>query len=161
MLFYMGKASWWLAIVLISAGIIFWRQWPDQYVHIIVCDVGQGDAMLMTYRFNQVLIDGGEDNGRILSCLGKHLPFWDRELELVVATHPEADHIGGLTEVIIRYQVENVVMPDAGKSTQVFWDLYQAVRESGTNLAIADTGMRIKIGGMELKVISRIKMSSG
>ena len=53
-----------------------------QKIEIIVCDVGQGDAILIQQEGTQILIDGGPDNS-ILNCLGRHMPFWDREIELL------------------------------------------------------------------------------
>lgn len=81
---------------------------PDNKMHLINCNVGQGDAILITLGFKQILIDGGKDN-RVLSCLDKNLPFWDRQIDVVIATHDDDDHIGGLAEVIKRYKVKNLI----------------------------------------------------
>src|SRR3990167_3526151 len=78
---------------------------PDAKLHLIACDVGQGDGILAVYKDTQVLIDGGADES-ILECLSKYVPFWDRQLELVVLTHPQLDHYGGLIEVFRRYSVD-------------------------------------------------------
>lgn len=127
-------------------------QWPDGHYRIIACDVGQGDATLITQGTTQILVDGGRKAEAVLACLGRHMPFWDRRVELVVATHPEQDHIGGLPEVIRRYQVEAVLVSDAGKPTQVFNRWLTAVQESGARLAVADAGMRLNAGRIAIKV---------
>ena len=88
-------------------GAVF--QLPDQKLHLVFCDVGQGDAILVSYQTVQILIDGGPDN-RVLNCLSRHLPFWDRKIEMIVLTHPQADHFGGLIEVIKRYSVSQFVI---------------------------------------------------
>lgn len=62
-------------------------------------DVGQGDAIYIEApNGNQVLIDGGRGR-QTLRALGRVMPFWDRSLDLVVATHPDQDHIGGLPDI--------------------------------------------------------------
>ncbi|MBT7183758.1 MAG: MBL fold metallo-hydrolase [Candidatus Pacebacteria bacterium] len=103
-----------------------WSSWPDEYVHLVFCDVGQGDATLVTMGFTQVLIDGGRSD-EVLSCLEEHIPFWDRTIELVVATHADADHIGGLDSVIEEYDVLQIMSTQFIKDSQVFLDFKQAV----------------------------------
>ena len=72
-------------------------------------DVGQGDGIFVeTPNGNQVLIDGGPDN-KVLQELAKVIPFYDREIDMVVATHPHADHIAGLIGVLERYDVKNIL----------------------------------------------------
>ena len=66
---------------------------PDGRVHVFILDVGQGDAVLVQRGQMQVLVDGGPDPERICLELGERMPFWDRRVELVVSTHPHADHI--------------------------------------------------------------------
>ena len=53
----------------------------DKNLHLIACDVGQGDAILAVYGNTQILTDGGPGNA-VLSCLEKYMPFWDREIEV-------------------------------------------------------------------------------
>ncbi len=81
---------------------------PDQNLHLVFCDVGQGDAILVHYKNKQVLIDGGppKKSGQLLSCLSSAMPFWDRRIEVVVNTHPDEDHFGGLVEVVKRYRID-------------------------------------------------------
>lgn len=84
------------------------REWPDQNVHIIFCDVGQGDAILITHAFTQLLVDGGKDSS-VLHCLENNLPFWDKKIEVVLATHPDADHIGGLASVFEQFSTDLII----------------------------------------------------
>ncbi len=72
-------------------------------------DVGQGDAILIeTPDGVQALIDGGPD-GTVLRELAGELSWGDRTLDLVVGTHPDKDHIGGLIEVLARYTVASIL----------------------------------------------------
>src|SRR3990167_9026319 len=85
--------------------LLVFFQLPDHKLHIYYCDVGQGDGIYIRMP-NQadVLIDGGPD-GKILACLGKYMPFYDRTIYLVLLTHPQKDHLQGLIDVLKRYTV--------------------------------------------------------
>lgn len=87
----------------------FFLNLPDGNLHIFFFDVGQGDSILIKTPDNQkILIDGGPDN-QVLTRLGSALPFYDRTIDVIVATHPQADHITGLIEVLKRYQVNMIL----------------------------------------------------
>lgn len=71
-------------------------------------DVGQGDAIFIeSPTGEQMLIDGGPGS-TVLEKLEAVMPFWDRSLDAVLLTHPHADHVDGLVEVVDRYEVETV-----------------------------------------------------
>ncbi len=92
-------------------GIFFYQnaKLNDGKLHIIVCDVGQGDGILIrTPDGSDILVDGGPDDS-ILNCLSSHMPFWDRTIELMVLTHPHTDHAAGLVDVLKRYTVLHFV----------------------------------------------------
>ncbi len=98
---------------------------PDDNLEVIFCDVGQGDAILVNYKNKQVLIDGGlsKNSGRLLSCLSTQMPFWDRTIEVVVNTHPDEDHFGGLVEIVKRYRIDNYL--HNGFSNSRSWEFGQ------------------------------------
>lgn len=85
-------------------------KWIDTKVHIVVCDVGQGDAILIYQGFFQVLIDSSRGN-QVLKCLATYVPFWDHTIEVVVITHFHSDHTGGVAAVGQRYQIERIFAP--------------------------------------------------
>jgi competence protein ComEC len=92
-------------------GIIFYQnaKLNDGKLHVVVCDVGQGDGILIrTADGSDILVDGGPDDS-ILNCLASHMPFWDRTIELMVLTHPHTDHAEGLIDVLKRYAVLHFV----------------------------------------------------
>ena len=79
---------------------------PDGSVHIIVLDVGQGDAILIEGdRGGRILVDGGPDPNLLVSRLDGFIPAWDRRLDAIVLTHPHDDHVAGLVAVVERYHV--------------------------------------------------------
>lgn len=80
---------------------------PQLRVHFL--DVGQGDAIFIEVpNGRQVLIDGGRDRS-VLRELGSIMGFFDRDIDMVIATHPDQDHIGGLVDVLERYEVASVL----------------------------------------------------
>lgn len=83
---------------------------PDKErgLKIIFLNVGQGDAILIqTPTKKNILIDGGPDK-RIIYKLDRYLPFYARQIDLMILTHPDTDHLNGLVEVLKRYKVEMV-----------------------------------------------------
>lgn len=75
---------------------------------IYFLNVGQGDSEYIKFRDgHDILIDGGPDQ-KVLSELGKVMDFGDRRIDLIVLTHPHADHLTGLIDVISRYEVGEV-----------------------------------------------------
>lgn len=125
---------------------------PDNQLHLVFCDVGQGDAILIYQGSTQVLIDGGP-NQKVLNCLSHHLPFWDREIEVIVATHSDADHITGLVDVIERYDVKQFVISSLGKDSAVFEEFKKAVLEEKAAVYFPKAGDKIKIDSFELAVL--------
>jgi competence protein ComEC len=126
---------------------------PDGKLRLIACDVGQGDATLLVYGNTQVLIDGGATN-KVLDCLGKYIPFWDREIEMVILTHPDSDHFGGLTEVIKRYKVDNFLYNGLDSSTQGYQALRNGVGGGGMTTYIAKAGTKVRVGKIYLDILS-------
>lgn len=148
----MRKVVVWLGFLFLLALIFVFSQWPDGKTHIIACDVGQGDAILVTNGFSQVLIDGGPDDS-VLSCLERHLPFWDRQLELVVLTHPETDHFRGLTEVVARYWVSQLVAHNLVGKAADFERFRAAVLESGVSVHAPVAGEVVRVGDLSFLVL--------
>lgn len=135
-----------LTILILLAGMVLLR-WPDTNVKLVVCDVGQGDAILLISGFSQMLIDGGKDS-QVIDCLSRHLPFWDRRLEIVIATHPDADHVGGLATVLQIYNVEQLLVSTT-KETADFELFKQAVQigvQNGMKITKPSLGTRLILG---------------
>ncbi len=102
----------------------------DAHMHVVFCDVGQGDGIYIRTVGNvDIVIDGGPQNGKMMECLAHYMPFWDREIELVFATHPDADHVGGLVQVLAGYKVDSFSTSTEKNlnNTHVFEALREAV----------------------------------
>ncbi|OHA46231.1 MAG: hypothetical protein A3B75_03040 [Candidatus Terrybacteria bacterium RIFCSPHIGHO2_02_FULL_43_14] len=118
----------------------------SDYLKVDFFDVGQGDsAFIETPSGWQVLIDGGPDS-TVVSKLGQVMPAWDRSLDVVVATHPEADHIAGLIEVLKNYKVDYVVETGMAKDTEVSRAWAEAVKNEGAKVIYADGPKRVLFG---------------
>ena len=76
-----------------------------QELKVYYLDVGQGDSILIDYGVTEVLIDGGDRSPGIVNSISSIV---DGELEVMVATHPHADHIGGLIDVLDKYKVTEI-----------------------------------------------------
>jgi len=97
----------------------------DGKTHIFMLDIGQGDSFLIEAPDGKkLLIDGGRDT-TVLSELAKVLPVSDRTIDVMIATHPDADHIGGLQYVLQRYNVKLFLTSQVLTDTKTFAALYQ------------------------------------
>ncbi len=106
-------------------------------------DVGQGDAILIEAPGGaRVLIDGGK-GGAVLRALGEQLAFGDRSLDVIIATHPDLDHIGGLPEVFARYEVGMFIEPCVADDGADYAALREAVRQEGLETVCAGAGMAL------------------
>ena len=101
-----------------------WQQWPDGRLRVVFCDVGQGDASLIVLGSFQALIDTGPSEQKLFACLGKEMPFWDRQIDLVFISHPQADHNGALKGLVSRYKVGKVIEKAIDKDIYRYKDLY-------------------------------------
>ena len=113
-------------------------------------DVGQGDAIFIDAPSGrQVLIDGGKGRA-VLRQLSRVMPWYDRSIDVVVATHPDADHIGGLPDVLKRYRVERVFyssVDDDGSDQRAFVDALEEEVRGGAEKLIARRGQILVLGG--------------
>jgi len=127
---------------------------PDERLHVSFLDVGQGDAILIRKGNQQVLVDGGPSPQAIGLGLGEKMPFWDRTIELVVSTHPSADHVAGLIEVLDRYRVEQVLSPALDFQSEIYSEWLRLVGENGIEVTAAQAGQQIDLGGVIIEVLN-------
>lgn len=101
----------------------------NKNLKITFLNIGQGDASFIEFpNGEQMLVDCAVD-ARILEALGRVLPYYDRDLDYLVVTHPDADHYGGCIDVLKNYQIKNIIYngmkKEHDKLWQWFWDLAQ------------------------------------
>lgn len=129
---------------------------PDGDLHVAFLDVGQGDAtFIQTPSGRQILVDGGLYPSVLNDELGRQLPFWDRQLDLVVATHPDADHVSGLVGVLERYRVDQLLTDGTEPGASQVYDAVLAAAAVGdVPVHHAQAGELIEIGdGVRLAVL--------
>ncbi len=99
------------------AGLYLWDLWQKPELQVYFFDVGQGDSIFIEAKDGtQILIDGGPTN-KILPLLGGVMPFYDHSIDAIILTHPHADHVTGLIEVLKRYNVGEVIESGVGYNT--------------------------------------------
>jgi competence protein ComEC len=133
------------ASLFLLAAIFFYQnaRFNDGKLHLVVCNVGQGDGIFIrTPNGSDILIDGGPDDS-ILNCLSSHMPFWDRTIELMVLTHPHVDHLTGLISVVKRYRVMHYVTENVENQTASFKRLQDALATQHLTAKYAFAGDRI------------------
>ena len=128
---------------------------PDGRLHVAFLDVGEGDAIFIKGPQGQkVLIDGGPDPDALGAHLGSVLPFWDRTLDLVVLTHPDEDHLGGLVGALERYRVQAILTPGLECDTLVCKRWEELLTEGELEPMVATRGTEVRLGaGLELTVL--------
>ncbi len=109
-------------------------------------DVGQGDAIFIESPTGvQVLIDGGP-NASVLRALSEEMGFLDRSIDIVIATHADKDHIGGLVDVFDRYEISEVVMTENRSATNADNAFIEQIEREGAEVAIARRGLAYELG---------------
>lgn len=129
---------------------------PNGRLHVAFLDVGQGDATLITTPSGrQILVDGGLHPSVLNDALGRHLPFWDRDIDLLITSHPDADHVAGLATVFDRYAIGQLLTNGSGLGTsQVYDGVLRLAADHGTTIAPLTSGSGVAIGdGVVLDVL--------
>jgi len=144
-----------LSITIFIWGVVLYED-HGGVLTVAFLDIGQGDSIYIEApNGNQVLIDGGP-NKKVLRELGEVMPFYDRSIDVVVATHPDKDHVGGLVSVIENFSVDAVVEPGVGSDTKIYQSFENVIEEKGIERVLARRGMIIVLdskGGVYLHIL--------
>lgn len=121
---------------------------------VVFLDVGQGDAIFVQSPSGvQMLIDAGR-NQEVLRGLGEVMSFSDGDIDYVLATHPDADHIGGLGGVLDRFNVAHVIRTDNESDSLLWEETEKKIEMERTMVTIARRGQRFDLGdGVFLDII--------
>ena len=139
-----------LALLLYFSYQIFVESKPLQVVFL---DVGQGDSILIQKGTKQILIDGGPSGKTELAKLGEYLPYFDREIEVVIATHPDRDHIAGFIDVARNYKIGKIIATGAEKDTTVFKEWKDLINYKKIETIEARRGDEVSLGDSRLKIV--------
>src|SRR3989338_5707869 len=116
-----NKFIFFVALILVGLGVLLiWQSLQIGKFRFIACDVGQGDGMMIIAPNGaEIVVDGGPGS-RITDCLSRHMPLWDRTIEMVVLTHPHSEHMEGFLDIFNRYEVKTVLDTVAFNKTQLY-----------------------------------------
>lgn len=142
-----------LSIVFMSVGLIISLVSPHT-LRVSFLDVGQGDAILVqTPSGHDMLIDGGASDA-VLARLSEDMSYFDRQLDVMIATHDDADHITGLIPVLQKFDVDAIVTSPIRSSTEIADDLHARVDEERGSHHIGAKGDMIDFGdGVIVRVL--------
>jgi len=140
-----------LAVVLAVIGLLTIGVWGQGTLDVYFLDVGQGDAILIDYGTYEMLIDGGPDG----ACVAEIAPYIDGHLEIVVATHPHSDHIGGLDDVLRAFEVDAVYTNgDRSATTNAYKQFAAAVDTENLVETPAHSESKITLDDLVFHVLS-------
>ena len=132
---------------------------PTGALEVHFLNIGQGDAIFVsTPAKRQVLIDGGRPDSPILKKLADKMPFYDRDIDLVVATHMDADHIGGLIRVLENFKVGGILVSTTGSDTDLSDKLWKIIKEKNIPVVKVKAGDKFTIDNdVEMLILSPLE----
>jgi len=120
---------------------------------LVFCDVGQGDAIYIRAEKYDILIDGGPaQNGgggadeSVVDCLNRHMPLYDKSIELMIATHADLDHYGGFLDVLDSYTVDNFATSPGDSEVKGYVELMNKLSGLGVSIRRITQGDKINVG---------------
>jgi competence protein ComEC len=126
---------------------------PDGKLHLIFCNVGQGDAAYIVFpNGRDMLVDGGPDN-KVIDCLSRHMPFWDKKLDMVVLSHPQKDHLEGLIPVLQKYQVNYFIRSNITNTSEGFKQLAGLIKQKHVIERLVHQGELMMVDDAKLTVL--------
>ena len=130
----------------------------DGEMQLHVIDVGQGDSTLIMSKDGIVLVDAGP--GSAEDSLVEYLKdVGITTIDYAIFTHPDEDHIGGADVVINNFEVKNVIMPNATKTTKTFEKMIEAIEQSDANVIEATSGASYTLGDIAFRILAPNKAS--
>lgn len=157
----MNKPVLFIFGILVAANIFSWSLFAEvyhnRYLVVDFLNVGQGDSsFIKTPEGYKIIIDGGPDYNKAAEKLAKEMPFWDKEIDLMILTHPEQDHFAGLFKILQLYDVKNIIWTGDEKDTEEFKKFALMVKQEqaeGSKVYQVDAGDKILFGKTEMDVL--------
>ncbi|MFA6296368.1 MAG: ComEC/Rec2 family competence protein [Patescibacteria group bacterium] len=152
--------------IIVVFGLLNIVLWPavfksDKNLTAYFFDIGQGDASYFrTVDSQDVLIDGGPSS-KILEKLGKVMPYYDKNIELMILSHSHADHIDGLVDVLKRYDVGEVLYFVTKDDYAGYSEFKRIIKEKNILEKNVKAGDEISIGQTKIKILAPINYTEG
>jgi competence protein ComEC len=132
-----------IAVVSIFLSVLAFRS--TQKLEIVFLDVGQGDATLVTTpNGRQILIDAGVKNN-LGQTLSQYMSASDRSLDLIVMTHPDLDHVGGMVSLVDRYDIDLIMHSGLLAGAPVYAAIAERVNQKNIKTMTAEAGQVIQL----------------
>lgn len=125
----------------------------DDMLEVHFLDIGQGDSTLIKYGEHAMLIDAGEnDSGTKVQAYLKSQGV--TQLDYVIGTHPDSDHIGGLDVIIYKFDCDRVMIPDYQKNTKTYRDVLAAMDNKAYHNTLPVPGSQYSLGDAVFTIIA-------
>lgn len=145
-----------LFIIFSLSGIFLYQYFSfnDGKLHVIFCNVGQGDGVLIRDPEGRYfMVDGGPDE-KILACMERHMPFWRRDIAIGFVTHPHSDHFVGYISALKRYAFGYFVTEPLVNNTAVFKSFISSVKKKNVQLRMGKLGDSYKVrSGVSFRLV--------
>lgn len=153
------------SLLAILLGVVLsWQR--DAQLHVVALDVDGHPVLVRTPSGRQILIGGASSPSALLSALGGQLPFWDRDIDLLVASEIETDQLNSLLAVLDRYTVGQIMATEiAGDSRagREWWAMLSrlgktpmtpqnAILEPGIGVSFDGAVPLIEAGGLTIAI---------
>ena len=125
-----------------------------EMLQVLVIDVGQGDSILLSLESGEtMLIDAGtkQSASAVLAALESH---GTEKIDILIATHPHADHIGGMSDVIAQYDIGRIYLPDMPGTSKTYQNLINLIDERGIEVVEAYAGLEFAFGPALCTIVS-------
>jgi competence protein ComEC len=136
-------------VAIAGAEMVAWRSQPPA---VVLLDVGEGQAVLLTGPGGRVLVDGGPSPARLAAALGEQLPPWEGRLAALVITSPALAHAGGLAG--FDRPAATVLLPGVDLAGSSWRAVVAAEAGRGATIVRADGGQRLSLAGMTVDVLA-------
>lgn len=132
-------------LFLIVYSAIQYISFSDYKLHLVFCDVGQGDGIFIrTASGKTILVDGGP-NEKVLGCISSQMPFWQRSIDMVILSHPHTDHYIGLISVMEKYTVKSFVTEKLSSKAVGFKRLLDTIKQQNIPIQYVAKGDNLKL----------------
>ena len=134
-----------IGLSLILVTILFILQKTKRDSFLVFCHVGQGDAAYIRLENEiDIVIDAGPDR-KILDCLGKYMPFYDRTIEYAFISHPQRDHFGGYLYLTDLYRIKSFWLSEVTTGGKLFSQLLDSIKKKKIPMFFPKSGEKLKI----------------
>ena len=148
---FLRKVHWYILGLLFLAAMFAWyavvREDRSGKLTVAFLDIGQGDAIFIESPTGvQMLIDGGP-GAVVLQELGEVMPFYDRSIDLLLVSNPDADHMAGFIDILRSFKVNAVVEPGTVGASSAYHALEELIKEKEVHRIVAQRGQKLYLGG--------------